>query len=200
MRDGHGRPRVPRTRLTARGQLQSGVACDAQRRRREEAVSQVRREADASCVARVVPSAVPSDASRVRPMARDRATGATAFGSASASGVLTRLGPTAAGVVVRLVLLLNGGYCSDPRPRGGAKRAHARRDHSVTFRPVERKPDRVAESSSVTGEIQGSTAENARVCWAECPVGVAETPSVQGGVSAIPAGFRFRASIGSTFT
>jgi len=38
----------------------------------------------------------------------------------------------------------NDWYCSDPRPRGGAKRAHARRDHSVTLRPAERKPDRVA--------------------------------------------------------
>ena len=55
---------------------------------------------------------------------------------------------------------------------------------------AECKPGRVAEYSSVTGEIQGSTAENAHVCWAHGPVGVAETLSVQGGVSATQSAIR----------
>ncbi len=55
---------------------------------------------------------------------------------------------------------------------------------------AECKPGRVAEYSSVTGEIQGSTAENARACWAHGPVSVAETSFVQGGVSATQSAIR----------
>jgi hypothetical protein len=118
---------------------------------------------------------------------RDRCEGP---GSTSTSGVLTRLGPTTAGVVVRLVLLLRTAVLLGSATRGGARRADARRDHSVTLRPAERKPDRVAESSAVTGENHASIAENACVCWAHCPVGVAETPTVQGGVSATQSAIR----------
>jgi len=124
----------------------------------------------------------------VRPTARIAT--ATTSGSAIASGVLTRLGRRLL-VVVGLVLLLRTAGTARIRDHaGGAKRAHVRRDHSVTVRPAERKPDRVAESSSVTGEIQVSTAENARDCWAQCPEGVADTPSVQGGVSATQSAIR----------
>ena len=67
--------------------------------------ARVRREADASCVHRVVPSAVPSDAPRVRPMARirDRCDGPRI---SKREWRADAVGSTAAGVVVRLVLLL----------------------------------------------------------------------------------------------
>ena len=60
----------------------------------------------------------------------------------------------------------------------------------MTVRPAERKPDQVAESSSVTGEIQRSIARIARVCWPSGPGGAAETPTVQGGVSATQSAIR----------
>ena len=56
--------------------------------------------------------------------------------------------PIETGRRVRLVLL-NGGYCSDPRPRGSARWAHARRDRSVTAARAQRKCRRRAQSSSV---------------------------------------------------
>lgn len=174
MRDGHGGPRVPRTQLTALGQPQSGVACDAQSRRREEDVSQVRRESDASCVARVVPSAVPSDASRVRPMARI-AVGATAVGSASDEWRADAVGPTTTGVVVRLVLLMRTASTARIRDHAGAHESACKK------RPQRDPQAGRAQARSgrrilfCHGEIQALTAENSRACWAHGGVDVAES-------------------------
>ena len=62
----------------------------------------------------------------------------------------------AAGLVLRRALL-NGCYCSDPRPRGSARWAHARRDRSVTAARAERKCSRRAESSSVATQHRPQT-------------------------------------------
>ena len=74
--------------------------------------------------------------------------------------------------VVRLVLL-NGGYCSDPRPRGSARWAHARRDRSVTAARAQRKCRRRAQSSSVATQQRPHHRPDARVCWMNGPPAVA---------------------------
>lgn len=58
-------------------------------------------------------------------------------------------------------------YCSDPRPRGGAERAHARRNRRVTVARAERKAAIGAESSSVAtrhGRVEGRTARKCGEC------------------------------------
>ena len=65
---------------------------------------------------------------------------------------------------MRLVLL-NGGYCSDPRPRGSATWAHARRDRSVTAARARRKCRRRGQPSSVATQHRPTNHLDPRVCW-----------------------------------
>jgi hypothetical protein len=82
-----------------------------------------------------------------------------------------RICPIETGRRMRLVLR-NGGYCSDPRPRGSAIWANER-DRSVTAARAQRKCRRRAQSSSVATQHQPRDRLDPRVCWIDTPLAVA---------------------------
>ncbi len=141
------------------------------------------READASCDARVVPPAVPSNASRDATDGedRDRCDG---IRISDRQWRADAVGPTAVGVVVRLVLLLRTAVLL------GSATTRGRQVGACKKRPQRDPQASGAQARSgcpilfCHGRDSGLNCRERPCLLASWPVHIAETPSVQGGVSA----------------